>query len=93
MLLSDWTQAVEKGSACRKVNKASGEPKEEKQSPGAWSHCLSLLGVRELWAFLSHPVSHLHMDTPEPPSTRSAVALHQGATENLMISASSNEQL
>jgi hypothetical protein len=30
MLLSDWTQVVEKGSACKKVKKASEEPKEEK---------------------------------------------------------------
>jgi hypothetical protein len=42
------------------VKKALEKPKEEKQSPGAWSHCLALLGFREPWA----PRPHLVSDSP-----------------------------
>jgi hypothetical protein len=51
-------EAVEKGT-CRKVNKTSEEPKEEKQSPVAWSHCLALLGFREPWSTSCTLVSDL----------------------------------
>jgi hypothetical protein len=69
-------EAVEKG-ACREVNKASEEPKKEKQSPVTLSHCLSLPGFREhLGAPLAHwQVIHIHNDTLHPPSVRLSCGL------------------